>query len=287
MFIDKFINAALRKIWPENKDGDRAVRFHSQNLNEDRNGDAKGLPHHGRWWLHLPVGETRFEWALWNPHRIFSVHLKTDGESGGLQFHWTTFPSSFYLTLPIRLAKYFKSIKYDGRNFFDISLGAESGSLHWQFGGNEHGDWSSRTPKWKHGSFNIPDFILGKQKYVEGDPEVHKVKIPMPEGAYDATVEMRDDKWVRPRWFTLKLRRAKIDVPQGIPYPGKGENSWDCGEDASFGLSCPAETVEQAIGKQVESVLRSRRRHGGSVMLQYLPPEKQVKGAASKRIPRA
>jgi hypothetical protein len=48
-----------------------------------------------------------------------------------------------------------------------------------------------------------------------------------------------------------------------VPFPGKGENSWDCGEDASYGFGCAAETLEEGIGKFVASKLRDRGRNGG------------------------
>jgi hypothetical protein len=53
---------------------------------------------------------------------------------------------------------------------------------------------------------------------------------------------------------------VKLDIPGGIPHNGKGENSWDCGDDGLWG--CGGDTVEEAIGHAVSSVLRSRRRYG-------------------------
>jgi hypothetical protein len=286
MWIDKFVNAALRKLWPEDEEGERAVRFHSQNLNERRDGST-GIPHHGRCWLNVGRGrnelEFRFEWALWHPTRLFSIGLESDGETGGFLARWGVIPATFYLGIPLpRTWEAFKRWRYSDRNVFDIYLDMESGSLRWQFGGSTMG-WSSKTPKWKDGSFDIPDFVLGKTKYTEGEPEVHKVQIPMPEGAYDAVIEMSTDTWKRPRWFATRIRRCHTKIDIGIPFPGKGENSWDCGEDCSYGVSGPAETIEAAIAMNVESVLRSRRRYGGSVMKVYPPPAIRAIEVAERR----
>lgn len=275
MKIDEYVNRVLRKFWPEDKKGDRKVWFHSQNLNEDRHGRPKGLPYEGRCWLNTPRGEFKFAWHLWNKALRFSV--QSDADSGGVQLGWALPPASFWFTAPVP----FRKPDYEHTNY--LSLSVHDSSLWWQFGGNSFGDWSRDTPKWKHGNFNFGDFFLGDVKYTEGSPEIQKVKIPMPEGAYDATVTLREDRWERPRWKTLRLRRASVDVPLGIPFPGKGENSWDCGEDAVFGLSCCADTVEEAIGKQVETVLRNRRRYGGNVMLKYPSPEERA--AAKKNRP--
>ena len=84
----------------------------------------------------------------------------------------------------------------------------------------------------------------------------------MPEGAYKATVEMFWGIWKRPRWVAKKILRANVEIPSGIPKNGKGENSWDCGEDATFGITMPAKNVENAIGKTVESCLRDRKKYG-------------------------
>lgn len=281
MKIDEYVNRVLRKFWPEDKKGNRKVWFHSQNLNEDRHGRPKGLPYEGRCWLHSPLGEFQFEWAL-STHSLAAFHVQADGENGGLSFHTKLIPVSLFLTLPVPSKRWKKRFGYSNANFIDLSLSREDDvSLRWQFGGDTM-SWSSKTPKWKHGNFSITDFVLGKREYAEGDQEVHRVKIPMPEGAYDATVALGVDRWERPRWFPLTIRRARVDVPLGIPFPGKGENSWDCGEDCSFGFTGPAENVEDAIGKQVASVLRNRRRNG-RLMMEYPSPEERA--AAKKNRP--
>lgn len=263
MKIDKYVNRVLRKFWPEDKKGDRKVWFHSQNLNEDRLGNPKGLPYEGRCWLHTPLGEFRFEWAL-STYNIAALHVQADGESGGLSLHTKLIPVSLFLTLPVPSKRWKKRFGYSHANFIDLSLSrVDDVSLRWQFGGDTM-SWSSKTPKWKHGNFSLTDLVLGEREYTEGSQEVHHVKIPMPEGAYDATVAMGTDRWERPRWFPLAIRRARVNIPIGIPFPGKGENSWDCGEDCTYGFTGPAASVEDAIGKQVTSVLETRRKRGAS-----------------------
>ena len=66
-------------------------------------------------------------------------------------------------------------------------------------------------------------------------------------------------------WWNLTERvvRAEITPDTPIPHPGKGENSWDCGEDAIHSLTCQASTTHDAVGEIVKAVLRSRYRYGG------------------------
>lgn len=134
-------------------------------------------------------------------------------------------------------------------------------------------EWNCDSSEWsnergpKHGkewSCCPRDWLLGQSKYSREDLSVVAVPVVMPERAYLAQVTMHQDSWKRPRWpWPKRLLRATIDVPAGIPFPGKGENSWDCGEDATYSMTCPAADPEEAARKLRDSVLLSRLRYGG------------------------
>lgn len=268
MTIDRLINLLLA-IFGRTADGERRLRFHSQNLNENRDGKVKGLPYEGRAWLSSRRRELRFEWNLWT--HFCGVSMKIDGETGGLQLHVAFPPVSFWLTLPIHFG-----LRRGRDVFFDLAV--HDRALWWQFGGNSM-EWNSRTPRWQHGCFHFDDFFLGAQKFTERVLSTHEALIPMPEGPYRATVKLEECTWKRARWpFAIVRRTATVDVPKGIPHQGKGENSWDCGEDALFGLSCEAWTLDEAISKTVASVLKSRRRYDGDAMAVY-PPSSQRQAA--------
>lgn len=286
MFLDRFVNRVLRVFWPEDEQGNAAVRFHSQNLNEDRAGNPKGLPTSGRCWLTVPQGEFEFEWALARrllpdeEDTLLKLRAQADGETAGLSVAAGLFPVSLFLTVPVPVTSWKERYAYTNANFFNFDFSRSR--LRWQFGGGTM-SWSSSTPKWKDGSIDLPKLLFGPVKYEEGrDREVHHVQIPMPEGAYDATITLSTDSWSRPRWKTLSIRRCRVDIPLGIPYPGKGENSWDCDEDAAYGLTAPADTVEEAIALVVESVLRKRRERG-SLSASYLSPTLRATQLAARR----
>lgn len=80
----------------------------------------------------------------------------------------------------------------------------------------------------------------------------------MPEGSYRATVTIERDSWTRARWFARRIERAHVDIHDPIPTPGKGENSWDCGDDALHSSTFPCGTVPAAVGKIVGDVLAKR-----------------------------
>jgi hypothetical protein len=147
-----------------------------------------------------------------------------------------------------------------------------TGTIHWQLWSNSW-RWSRKTPKWRDGQWNPITALLGKWEYSNEPRDKYDVLIPMPERAYPATVTLEEATWRRSRFPFLRrsVQRANIDIPDGIGTPGKGENAWDVGDDATFGMTCPASTVEQAIATVVESVLHDRIRRSGR--LDFTPTE--------------
>lgn len=150
----------------------------------------------------------------------------------------------------------------------DVSVHLSDGSLFWNLWQNPH-ESSSTDPWWKHGILDPLDVLFGRMEQTS-DKEVASrvVDIHMPEGKYSATVRLSEPEYRRSRWpfkfgpdalYLHQRYSAQIEVADGgIPIPGKGENSWDCGDDAIYGLSCQADSIEDAIGKIIASALRTR-----------------------------
>jgi len=125
----------------------------------------------------------------------------------------------------------------------------------------------SVDPWWWHISIDWKRMLFGRMNYTRRELRTSRVEIPMPEANYLATVRFEEQIWKRSRLPWNSIRRVgceiKPDVP--VPFPGKGENSWDCGEDATHSMSCSATTEHEAVSHFVESILRSRYRHGGNM----------------------
>lgn len=238
------------------------ARFHWQNLNDKKDGrQGSGLVH-GRAWFHRKWNEARDCYGKrnrqicfsWNSEPRWWLGAKLDLFEGdnerdiGLSLHFGI--AHFFLTLenflPREKANRHTWGHSTGIVYFEDHLRIEvhhAGSDCWDCGG------------WKgwHWSCFVSDVIWGSAVYSSTVVEECEVRIAMPEGSYIVQVKMTDDQWKRPRklWPNV-IRRAHIECPVGIPKPGKGENSWDCGQDATYGLTCPASTVEEAV-----EVLRS------------------------------
>lgn len=156
-----------------------------------------------------------------------------------------------------RLTKY---VGWEGR---EIRLSFHDGSVWWRLWGRPH-HWSSSTPKWMDGNFNLVDFALGRQTTTTRVIEERRVEVTMPEGSYAALAKVELHTTVRPR-SPLKgfHHTTTIEMLEPIPVPGKGENSWDIGDDALHSLSVPGKTIESGIARTIESVLTTRRKRGG------------------------
>lgn len=135
----------------------------------------------------------------------------------------------------------------------------------------------SGKPWWMRSRYlDLKDLIFGRMNcVVETNSEPQEVEIPMFEKTYKGTVKFETRIWFRKRLPFWKLERkyTEFETTTGIPFPGKGENSWDCGMDGLYGTSCEGHDVEKCIGTVVESVLRYRKRYGGSHKVDLTPEE--------------
>jgi hypothetical protein len=263
LFFSLTLLLRWRSLRAPNHQGSRRLWWHFQNLN-DLPGDRQGsMLRTGRAWLYLDHYVFRVEWHF---------------------FHWT------FCKLGVAFGDYEDSITFTCSNpLFSLYLGLEgvrpglfpegrecSLAIHdnalWINPWSRSDEWHARDPWWVRGlTLHLDDLLLGTSTHTRRILRTQSILVPMPEGTYPATATLFESTWKRPRWFTERLVRCDITVPGGIPMEGKGENSWDCGEDAVYSLTCPAHTIEEAIGQLVTSVLRSRQRYGGALTHRDLP----------------
>jgi hypothetical protein len=162
---------------------------------------------------------------------------------------------------------------YEGVRVLEVSrLDDSEWTIVWSIA---HPDmsWHSTTPKWRHGSLCFADALLGKVESIEETRSGHGVKVPLPEGVYWWDISLIRTVHTRKRWPLPRVTYTYVAKPRDgehIPFPGKGENSWDCGADALYGSSGPARTVDEAITDIVGSVLSYRQRYGGNRSLGYV-----------------
>lgn len=211
------------------------MRYHHQNLTDGR------LPlwRYGRaWW-----GKWNAEWSCFrDPYGLRQVAA----------FRW-----GFSLYMP-----YFGLHISRGERGADWCLSWRDGGLHISHPWVRQMEWRSAGPWWKKDiTLPIADWLIGRARIEKIDGERREVIVPMPEGSYRATAQHCVYE-TRRRWYWPVDRRPSVwlNIPGGIPCSGKGENSWDCGDDGLFG--CGGDTEEEAIAHAVRSSLRDRRRQG-------------------------
>lgn len=118
--------------------------------------------------------------------------------------------------------------------------------------------------------------IFGKPAYKREEiaREVHT--LTMPEGRYRADCVVTRSTWTRPRWpwrpFSLDLARAEIDFDPPVGIPGKGENAYDCDDDATHSVTMPLRngSLRTTLDAFALDTLRTRQRRGG---LDWQPAE--------------
>lgn len=108
----------------------------------------------------------------------------------------------------------------------------------------------------------LRDRLFGRPRCETTEGPWESVEIPMPEGNYAGRVRKETRVWKRPRWPWIRQRRVEwwVDMIEGVPHAGKGENSYDCGDDAVMGTG--GSTRAEAIANVTRAALRNRERYG-------------------------
>lgn len=254
------------------------IRYHSQDLAAQDRAEAKKR---GRKCRRFNIS-WRCWWVIWkaafrlevssrgSPGAYFSI----DGEDREVTFHVSIYVLSVWFSVrgdmfprhwfPKQANQFSKEgFYYSGERELGISF--HDGNI-WI------NPWIDPT-EWSEGNKNIVihvwDNLAGKVRYATRDLSTSHATISFPEGTYELEIRMFESTWSRPRWFTYRNVRADIKVlsDNGIPIPGKGENSWDCGDSCTSSLTTPAETVGEAIGSLYDSVVQTRSRHGSGVRM--------------------
>lgn len=234
----------------------KALWWNWQNLKEDGGSSDSWL--HGRAWLHLCESVFRVEWVV--PGEL-SWEMTVGGSEEQLRFCWGLWFFTLYIGLNWPLLRRWKATNDPhGR---EISLSWYASAWRWRWWLPE-GEWNSSTPKWRDGSFNPVDILLGREHYTKEKGQPILATLALPEKIYNVEVIPARIRWKRPRWPHARIWTGfSLNCEEGIPVPGKGESAWDCEDDAIYGTGSSAETVEGAVEDLRKTVLEQRERYGG------------------------
>lgn len=252
--------------------------FHWQNLNDRRDGFTGPGWRHGRAWWHL--GERlvlRVEWNLLDPRTWPSVRfewMRTFGDDEDLAGH---------VSVPLLGSLYWGvSGLFPRRWWNDAGPGRQTGVelfreylwiKLWYADPAEHWGEDRNRFRWQCISWDWMRTFFGRRDYeMKVISDWEPVEVALPEATYSGQFRVVQRTWWRSRWPKKLIKcEGEIRMDKGAPFPGKGENSWDCGDDAIMGMSGPP-TKAETIGAYVVATLRNRERYGGSVA--WRPREK-------------
>lgn len=196
------------------------------------------------------------------PDFVFNLAFEVDPGEGRVTLGCCLVFFSLYLTLDglwdSRLMRAMS--RYKNRSY-EVALKIYNWTVWWRVWTPVY-SWDERDYGWRSGYFILPDFFLGANKHSSKVIETRRVTIYVPQHScgyqpmsYNAVVHITHDTWKRPRWpFTILVQRGVVDVPSGVPHPGKGTTSYNCGESRLYGLTTEAATVDDAVEKFVNQV---------------------------------
>lgn len=180
-----------------------------------------------------------------------------------------------YLTIPFfSFKRWIKEPLETGFYFYDWAF-------VWSCMKTDNEGWSSRDPWWKDIYFHIDDFFLGKMETLTDrllDAEGIKFKLGGKNFTMDAiTWECRRQfrRYIPYVLWHRTFEAVDMKIKDPPMRSGKGESSYDCGDDGSFGLSCQwkgtkptwankSKCAREAVECYAQHVLEAAARYGGS-----------------------
>ena len=216
----------------------------------------RGFTRHGRAWLRIGRLEWHVEWSLGELEFAFKIEHDDEG--------WLVHVALPLVSLFVGFDAPWLPCRYPDKPRA-LELSVRDWTIRWCFWSTSM-EWHSKTPRWRDGSFNLVDFLLGRWNIVDRPLKYRWVLVPMPERAYVGCACLSEVTVKRPRWFGRCTPRVTIIMLPGeqVPFPGKGESSWDCGEDGYYESTSPARSISDGVAELVRSVLGRRERYGGS-----------------------
>lgn len=194
---------------------------------------------------------------------------------------------SLYLTFPLPKWTYEMQkciATWDNNKEFYLVQGRRYGfywyewTFWWSWKAKTH-ESSSKDPKWMRFNFCIPDFLFGRVEVISNEvlsAKNLKFKLSDKEFVINSIVWERNRRFRRHIPISLYSKEnysvdIKIDKPP--MRSGKGENSWDCGNDGTYGLGAEwkfnipswenvAESKKLAVAYYVDHVLKDAKKYG-------------------------
>lgn len=243
--------------------------FHSQNIKKE---DRENCFIHWRCWFRFgKKDQNEFTFYINSPSKFWHIDIDLCENGWGEEaIGFSIACPLFYIAIGFHNPTLYKLLekitkrrnqKYtQGRS---IGISFHSSAL-WVKLWEDQLEWRHDDPKWWKFTIHFDDLLMGKSKCTRELISSGITKINMPEGNYGARYKVEKFIYSRSRWPFKRVREyIDFDIPVGIPHEGKGENSWDCGMDATFGIGVEWRgNVHEAVKEVAMRCLSSRQKYG-------------------------
>lgn len=235
----------------------------------------------GRAWMHVYVGHpdkgkklptVGVQWTIFKKHHSVGISLVCGSGDSDRDIDFSIRIPGFGLYLSLEGILPFQFFnpgsKYPSSRMLSVAWHSES---LWFCLWADPDETDYRVPFWHPCSKNRTpvihplDILFGKLEFSSEKLDEQPGEVVLPEGTYPVQVVLEKRTWQRPRLPWKKKTRISTEVisAHGLPIPGKGENGWDCGEDAYYSVGTSETTLEGAVRVAAEKVLETRRSRGG------------------------
>lgn len=148
----------------------------------------------------------------------------------------------------------------------EVKVSFHNWGLHWSLW-MPPDEWNAGESKLRRSHIYFDRILFGKHKCEFRHLTTEQHLVSFVEGTYRVTIHKKErvDSW--PRWFTKRSIAYEAIPERPIPVEGKGENSWDCDENATHSMYFPARGVKDCFEAALyfeASMKRDRKRRGGS-----------------------
>jgi hypothetical protein len=256
---------------------------HAQNL--EKEGDGRGV--NKRAWLHLYWGNPDkrgrkltclgVQWLAFRKQHSIGASLDIGGGDGdrdidfSIRIPWFGLYLGAEDVLPRRWQFYNPGQKYPSERQLGITWHDQAMWIdlwrdpHESWGHGGPSFWKDARSRQRHIVIHPLDILFGRTKCTTEQLDAQPADVVLPEATYPVRVVIERRVWTRKRWPGIWQERtnATVESEKGIPIPGKGENSYDCEDDAYFSIGTPTQTVTDAARYAAERVMETRARYAG------------------------
>ena len=237
-------------------------------------------------WTGTPWESPHLELSVYRTHRLLGAHITIGAEEENVGFDVSLWPLTAHVKLSDAFSLPYEWFDHCGGRVTGWSLSHDidiSTKRRWQLHDamlscriwsdetmwcrSQLDHWPWQKEGWKF-SLRPFEFLFGALDTEEDHRgyQTFAVTVPMPEGDYEATVELHRVRWTRRFVRGPWGYNVRIEVEDGIPVPGKGTTAYNCGDDAVYSLAFRHEGTpdpDEIASHLVDDCMESRVRYGG------------------------